>query len=79
MSIRTITQPRSEIADTLTAAVAKVTGLKPEQITSIDAGPDYIEIGYTGPMPGMAGASGRKARQTWDTETGKLISDQATA
>lgn len=74
--IETITQPRSEIADALTTAVAEITGLKAEQIITINASPEQILIGYRGAGPGLLGGHGRIAMQTWDTRTGKLIKDE---
>jgi len=73
---KTMTQPRSEIADALTDAVARVTGLQPDQIITISAGTEQILIGYTGAGPGLLGGVGRLALQTYDTRTGKLVSDK---
>lgn len=72
----TITQPRSEIADALTTAVAEITGLKAEQIITINATPEQILIGYRGPKPGLLGGGGRTGLQTWDTRTGHMINDE---
>lgn len=71
----TMTQPRSEIADALTEAVAQVTGLRADQIITITAGTEQILIGYAGAGPGLLGGIGRLAMQTYDTKTGKLVSD----
>lgn len=70
-----ITVPRSEIADLLTTAIAKATGLQPHQIETVTADPGYIQVTYTGPEPGMAGGHGRQAVRTYNTKTGALISD----
>lgn len=72
----TLVQPRSLIADALTTAVARATGLRVEQITTIHAGPEQILIGYVGAQPGMGGGRGRTALQTYDTRTGKLLDDR---
>lgn len=74
---KTMTQPRSEIADALTGAIAGITDLKPEQILSITAGSEQILIGYRGPRPGLLGGGSRLGLMTYDTRTGKLISDEA--
>jgi hypothetical protein len=66
---------RAHITDLLTQAVAEATGLKPEQIETITANSDQIQIGYTGPQPGMGGGIGRHATQVWNTTTGQLITD----
>lgn len=73
---KTMTQPRSEIADALTNAVADITGLRADQIITITAGTEQILIGYAGAGPGLLGGIGRLAVQTYDTKTGKLVSDQ---
>jgi hypothetical protein len=72
----TISPKRSEIADALTNAAAGITGLNPEQIITISAGTEQILIGYIGARPGLIGGSGRIAVQTWDTRTGRLLSDE---
>lgn len=74
-AVPTMVQPRSKIADTITAAIAESTGLKPEQITGITAGPEQILITYTGSAPGLIGGYGRQAVRTYDTKTGDLLSD----
>lgn len=69
--------PHPEITEALVNAAAKTTGLRPEQITAIEVDQTHITITYTGAMPGLMGGAGRNAIQTFDTKTGKLISDEA--
>lgn len=71
-----ITPEISQIATLLAKAIADATRLKPHQIEAVTANSDFIEITYSGPEPGMGGGLGRTAIQTWDTKSGKLISDR---